>query len=33
MRQYAWPPETIPGQIRKLRQLYVQAGFPATALQ
>ena len=33
IRQYTWPPETTPGQIRRLKQLYVQAGFPATALQ
>ena len=33
IRQYAWPPEAIPGQLRKLKQLYVQAGFPANALQ
>ena len=32
-RQYTWPPEAIPGQLRQLKQLYVQAGFPATALQ
>ena len=32
-----WPlrlaPEAIPGQLRKLKQLYVQAGFPVSALQ
>ena len=33
IRQYAWPPEAIPGQLRRLKQLYVQAGFPANALQ
>ena len=28
-----WLPEPIPGQLRKLKQLYVQAGFPVSALQ
>ena len=27
--EYAWPPEAIPGQLRRLKQLYVQAGIPA----
>ena len=33
IRQYGWPPEAIPGQLRRLKQLYVQAGFPAAALR
>ena len=33
IRQYTWPPEAIPGQLRQLKRLHVQAGFPATALQ
>ena len=33
IRQYAWPPEAIPGQLRKLTQLYVQARFLVSALQ
>ena len=31
IRQYTWPPEAIPGQLRQLKQLYVQAGLPVTA--
>ena len=33
IRQYAWPPDSIPAQLRRLKQLYVQAGFPANALR
>ena len=33
IRQHTWPPEAIPGQLRQLKQLYVLAGFPVTALQ
>ena len=33
IRQYTWPPEAIPTQLRRLKRLYVQARFPANALR
>ena len=33
IRQYSWPPEAIPAQLRRLKELYAQAGFPLNALR